>query len=473
MESSSQWPSYAASTNSQEHYPPQPSVAGTACLLGSIALAYAQYGSQATATEMATVVADLVGIGFLLSLLFDVGQGLRNLFRTDILCILAVYALTLAEFLFPQPNFVEKATIEQTTLAIDIVLLGMASLVIGRHLVRHKPTSSSWLVLTDLSSKALFRVFLIASALGYGHKLISVQFNLMTMIDAMMAPRFSQPWSRGRLGGISSLFIELALMTYIIPPLAAVIWNQRRAFSTVQLSVVIAIFSLTMFQGFASGTRNIFISYVATFIMGYVLTIRKNTFANTIVPVFIASFICVYGSYHMLEFRNIGLGNYIEDKVYAQEKDESDTFAVDYNLASIGWVAEAMPESFPFLGKEIAVWALVKPIPRVFWSGKPEGLSVSIEEIAGADGWTVAATYLGESYMMAGMAGVVGTSMLFGAIAAWWNQMAMRQQSDYALVVYALGFFAAGITMRSMFWFTTTILPVVALIALRKVGPFK
>ncbi|MGB3299480.1 MAG: hypothetical protein WBA76_14545, partial [Phormidesmis sp.] len=147
--------------------------------------------------------------------------------------------------------------------------------------------------------------------------------------------------------------------------------------------------------------------------------------------------------------------------------------AVDYNLASIGQVAEAMPENFPFLGKEIVVWSLVRPIPRAFWSGKPEGLSVSIEEIAGADGWTVAATYLGESYMMAGMAGVIATSLLFGAIAAWWNQMAMRQQSDYSLVVYALGFFAAGITMRSMFWFTTTILPVVALIAIRKVGPFK
>lgn len=464
---------YTPPSNSKEYYPPQPSIEGTACLLGSMALAYVQYGSQSTATEMAAAVADLVGIGFLLSLFFDSRQGLRNLFRTDVLCIFAIYALTLLEFLFPQPNFVEKATVEQTALAINIVLLGMASLVVGRHLIQHKSTSTSWLVLTDLSSKALFRVFLVASALGYGHKLISVQFNLLTMIDAMMAPRFSQPWSRGRLGGLSSLFIELALMTYVIPPLAAVIWNQRRSFSVAQVAIVMSIFSFTLFQGFASGTRNIFISYMATFIMGYVLTIRKNTFMNTIVPILIAAFVCVYGSYHMLEFRNMGLRNYVEDKVYAQERGGSDTFAVDYNLASIGWVAEAIPENFPFLGHEVAVWAVVKPIPRVLWSGKPEGLSVSIEEIAGADGWTVAATYLGESYMMAGMFGVVATSMLFGAIAAWWNQMAMRQQSDYALVVYALGFFAAGITMRSMFWFTTTILPVIALIVLRKYGPFK
>lgn len=259
-------------------------------------------------------------------------------------------------------------------------------------------------------------------------------------------------------------------MVYIIPPLAAVIWNRRRAFSALQVSIVIAIFTITLFQGFAGGTRNIFISYIATFMMGYILTLHKNTLINTVVPIVLAGFVALYGSYHMLEFRNIGLRSYIEQQGYKSESNP-DTFAVDYNLASLGWVAEAMPQDYPFLGAEVLTWALVRPIPRVLWPGKPEGLSVSIEEIAGADGWTVAATYLGESYMMAGMFGVVAMSLLFGAIAAWWNRMAMRQQSDYALVVYALGFFAAGITMRSMFWFTTTILPVVALIVLRKMSP--
>ncbi len=470
MESSSQWLPDHPSASSKEYYPPHPSIEGTACFLAAVGLAYIRYASEPSATEMASLAATTVGIGLCLSLLFDSAHGLRNLFRTDILCLIAIYGLTLAEFLFPQPTFIEKVTTEQTVLALNIVLAGMASLAIGRHLISHRPAVSSWMTLTDLSSKSLFRVFLIATLLGYGHKLLSVQFNPFDLIDAMLEPRFSQPWSRGRLGGLSSLFIELSLMTYIIPPLTAVIWNRRKAFSAFQISITIAVFALTLFQGFAGGTRNIFISYIATFVMGYVLTLRKNTFANTIIPIFLAGFIALYGSYHMLAFRNIGLRSYVENQVYEQE-DSSDTFAVDYNLASIGWVAEAMPKNYPFLGKEVIIWSLAKPIPRVFWPSKPEGLSVSIEEIVGADGWTVAATYLGESYMMAGMPGVVMMSLLFGMIAAWWNRMAMRQQSDYALVVYALGFFAAGITMRSMFWFTTTILPVVALIVIRKVSP--
>lgn len=454
----------------REYSPPAPSVEGTMCFLGGIVIAYVRYSSEQSVVEMASVAATYVGIGLLLSIFLDAAQGLRNLFRTDLLCLIAIYGLTLAEFLFPQETFVKMATYEQTKLALSIVMIGMGALALGRHLITPKPISSTWLVLDDLSSKMLFRVFVFAALLSYLNKLISVDFNLFEMIEAIMGARFSEPWSRGRLGGWSSLLTELSLMVYIIPPLAAVIWNRRRAFSALQVSIVIAIFTITLFQGFAGGTRNIFISYIATFMMGYILTLHKNTLINTVVPIVLAGFVALYGSYHMLEFRNIGLRSYIEQQGYKSESNP-DTFAVDYNLASLGWVAEAMPQDYPFLGAEVLTWALVRPIPRVLWPGKPEGLSVSIEEIAGADGWTVAATYLGESYMMAGMFGVVAMSLLFGAIAAWWNRMAMRQQSDYALVVYALGFFAAGITMRSMFWFTTTILPVVALIVLRKMSP--
>ncbi|NJN58298.1 MAG: hypothetical protein HC879_12770 [Leptolyngbyaceae cyanobacterium SL_5_9] len=255
-------------------------------------------------------------------------------------------------------------------------------------------------------------------------------------------------------------------MRYIIPPLAGVMWNRRRSYAVWQLLVAGAIFALILFHGFSGGTRNIFIAYIATFLMGYLLTLPRIKFWGIVIPILLAVLISGYGSYHMLEFRTMGLRKYIETQAYNSES-RRDTLAVDYNLSSMGPLVEALPANHPFLGMEIVTWSLVRPIPRVFFPGKPEGLSVSIEEIVGAEGWTVATTYLGEGYMMAGWFGVIGVSLFFGALAAWWNRMAMREQSDYALVVYALGFFAAGITMRSMFWLTTAILPVIALIVFR------
>jgi hypothetical protein len=466
--SSSSYPiEFEAYLDSRHYYPPAPTIVGTVCLLLGLFLAYQGYSTEETPAMMARAVAIPVGIGFLASVFFDSRKGLWNLFRTDLLCLIGIYGLTLAEFLFPQEEFDKMTTVEYTAHAINMTLLGIAGLTVGRHLISPKPIQSRWLQLQEISNKTLFNIYLIAALLGFLYMLLSVNFDLIAMVNGMVGPRFSEPWTRGRIGGWNSLLTELGLMRYIIPPLAGVIWNRRRFYAFWQMVVIIAIFALTLFQGFSGGTRNIFIAYIATFVMGYLLTLPKTTFRNTIIPILLAGFICVYGSYHMLEFRGIGLRNYIQNRVY-ESGSTRETLAVDYNLSSMGPLANAFPEKHPFLGMEVVTWSLVRPIPRVLFPGKPEGLSVSIEEVVGAAGWTVAVTYIGESYMMAGWSGILGVSIFFGALAAWWNRMAMRQQSDYALVVYALGFFGAAITMRSMFWLTTAMLPVIALIVFRK-----
>lgn len=128
--------------NSNLYAPPAPSVAGTACLLAGIAFAYSQYPTEETATLMATVAARVVGIAFAASILFDCQRGLRNLLRTDLLCIFGIYGLTLAEFLFPQDDFEGMTNPEQTALAISITLIGLAAMAIGRHFTVSRPMSS-------------------------------------------------------------------------------------------------------------------------------------------------------------------------------------------------------------------------------------------------------------------------------------------------------------------------------------------
>jgi hypothetical protein len=446
---------------------PTASIEGTICLLGGLFLAYMSYPNEKTAAGMAQVVAVYTGGGFLLSTYFDSRKGLYNLLRTDLMCLICIYALTLLEFLFPQPVFEQLANVAQTKIALNVVLIGIGALGVGRHLVKPTPMSVRWLNLADISNQSILRLFTISACLAYFYMLMTVQFNPVAMIQGMIGPRFSEPWGRGYLGGWKDLLYELNLFSYAIPPLAGVIWNRRASFSIGQLAFVGACLALALFHGFAGGTRNVFIAYLSTLLMGYLISLRRHTFRNTLLPILLAVLIGGYASYHMLAFRLVGLQYYVTHKVYAIEK-KNDTLAVDYNLASLGKVAEALPARHPFLGLEVLTWAIVKPVPRAMWPGKPVGLSVSIEELVGAKGWSVAATYLGESYMMGGMFGVIAMSLFFGAAAAWWNRMAMQQQSDYALVVYALGFFAAGLTMRSMFWFTTAILPVVAMVVFRR-----
>lgn len=453
----------------KKYYPPGASVEGTFVFLIGLAAAYGLMPPSAPPSEMARTVAIITAGALAISIFFDSRKGLQNLFRADLLCLVGLYFLTLVEFLFPQENFNDLLTIEQTSKALVMVLVGMASLAIGRHLVSQKPARASQLNFGDISNSLLIWVLIASAFLGYLDMLLAVDFDIPKMIDSMLAPRFTQPWGRGRLGGWRSFISELSLLLYLIPALAGVVWNRRRSFSAVQLSIVAVLFLFTLFFGFSGGTRNIFVAYLSIFLVSYLVTLPKHNFRNTIIPILGAAILTVFASYHMLEFRTIGLKSYLENQVYAGDTLR-DTLSVDYNLWSIGLIADALPEKHDFLGFEVIYWALIRPIPRVLFPGKPEGLSVSIEEIAGAEGWTVAATYLGEAYMTAGMVGVILISLFFGALAAWWNRMALQRQSAYAMMTYALGFAAAGITMRSMFWLTTMILPIVMLLGLKKTG---
>lgn len=454
--------------SSEKHYPPAPSVIGTFSILIGLVLA-SNFGlTSETPSTLAQKTAMTVGISLVISTGFDSRRGMRNLFRTDLMCLISLYFLTIAEFLFPQEQFDGILTVEQTIQALQIVLIGFAGLSIGRHFIRARPVQARQLNIKDISNQGLFKIFIFAALIGYLHMLLSVDFDVIKMTEDMMGPRFSQPWGRSRLGNLSSLLTELGLLRLILPPLTGMVWNRRHTMPRLQVSIVLLVFFYTVFQGFCGGARNIFVAYMSTFLLAYLLTLPRHTVRNTVFPIIISVFIVMFGSYHMLEFRNMGLRSYISNQVYASGTTR-DTFAVDYNLGPIGLIASVFPAQHPYLGTEVIVWSIIKPIPRAFWPGKPDGLSVSIEEtVEAGKGYTVASTFLGESYMMGGIPGVILSSSAFGALSAWWNQRALQRQSDYSMVIYALGFFVAVITMRSMFWLTTTMLPILALVAFRK-----
>jgi hypothetical protein len=91
---------------------------------------------------------------------------------------------------------------------------------------------------------------------------------------------------------------------------------------------------------------------------------------------------------------------------------------------------------------------------------------LTLEEAMGVEGMTIAASFAGEAYMAGGMFAVVLIGLAFGAITGWWSHLWSPNNSELGVLIYASGFFAAVISMRSLFAFTTAILPsVVAIIA--------
>lgn len=455
----------------------KPTVPGTLFILMGCAVSWLlnqeTSGIYDTARSVSFLLLGTIG----LSILFDWRKGLRNLIRIDIFALISLYFLIYFEFLFPQPNFELVAIPVHVRTSINLTLVGFAALAIGRHLafgqrhpllfvgdVRLRPIDYAYL---------LFGAFILANL----HMWIAVNFNPLDWFAGLLEPRFSRPWSRGRYGDITAIVSELSLLGYVIPPLAGLIMANRKRYSALIVALVIGCFAIQSFIAFAGGTRNVLAIYIAGFIGGFMIVQKELKIKTLVICGLVAAVSFTVAANYMLQFRNIGLGRYIEEERYrpayqdfhdeylkGSETEPEGTYFVDYNLYNISLLVDVFPEVYDYLGWNLPYVAATKPIPRVLWPGKPTDLKVGMEEAVGASGYTIAATFVGEAYIAFGVFGVAVTGLLIGGLCGWWNHLASYTTSPLALAIYTSGFFALMITMRSLMFFTTALLPSIALL---------
>ena len=440
--------------------PPQAVLGGTqAALVGLALTAFILRGD--TPSELGHFAAIGAGISILISVAADARRGLVNLIRADLMAILSFYFLTLFEFLFSQPDFDRANKVAPTHTAVYVVLLGLAGLFIGRHLLHPKKQPLEKTLTSEIPAALMIVMFWGSMIIGFAYIFACVDFSFTKVLDGFMGPRFSQPWSRGRFGDWRALLFELNMFIYLIPPLAGVIMGRRKRYGIFQLIAVALGALFVFFYGFTSGTRNLLASYLVTFLIGYAFALPKER-RKEIVPACIACAVILFVSTTiMLRFRNVGFKDWMKNGPPNGAPDEKSLF-VDYNLWAITQLVEVFPAKHDYLGWEVPYLALIRPIPRAIWPSKPEGMSLSIEDALGTEGMTVAASFAGEAYMAGGMIAVLACGIFFGAATGWWSHLSSPKNSEMGLLIYASGFFAAVISMRSLFVFTTALMPTAA-----------
>jgi hypothetical protein len=423
--------------------------------------------SGAEPSELGRFAAIGTAFSLAISVYFDFrAGGLRNLIRADLMALVAFYFLTFFEFLFPQPNFDNAITPESARTGIIAVEVGFIGMLIGRHLYKPRQRPLRQLLTTEVPPSILLAIFWSCVAVGYLHMLLAVDFDVAKMVKAFTDARFTQPWSRGRLGDWKALVIELGMFIYLIPPLAGIILARRQRYNPVNLLLVTAGLLFTLFYGFTSGTRNVFASYLVTMLIGYAFALPRERQREIVVVGAVCAAMMVAATPIMLAFRNVGISNWLKGDYTPPPFEEKKTVFVDYNLLAICKVMEAVPAKHDYLGLEIPYTALIRPIPRAIWPSKPEGLSFTIEDAMEVSDLTISATFVGEAYMASGYLAVLLAGLFFGALTGWWSHLASPLNSELGILIYASGFFAAVISMRSLFVLTTAMLPTLAAITL-------
>ena len=445
----------------------EPTPTGTILMMVGLLLTWITLGGD-TPSAVARHAAVGVGMSLGMSFWFDLKHGLRGLLRTDNIALIGLYGMTLLEFLFDQPQFDYMVSDEWIGPGVTACLVGFAGLGLGRHVVLRTSESMLRIVRQPVSNRTMLRLFFLCVAVGYFNMMLAVGFDVADMIHYWGERRFSQPWGRGRFGNWEALLYELSMVLYLLPPIGGVILARAAKYTRRQVIVVSVFVVLTLFYGFASGTRNLFGAYLITLLVAYLFALpparlarRKMGRYHEWIVAGAAGALMFIATRVMLAFRGMGLWNYLEQDAPTSSYLQSEFF-VDYNLWVITKLVEVFPRAHPFLGWEIPYLGLIRPIPRALWAGKPEGLSIPIEDVVGVQGLTLASSFVGESYMAGGLLAVGLVALFFGVVARWWNGLIGYRNSDLGVLIYASGFFAIAISMRSLFVFTTAALPTIA-----------
>jgi len=417
-------------------------------------------GPNRFASAMAQTTAIGAGCTLLLAFACEARSGLKNLVRADLMGLLALYYLTLYEFLFPQPFF--DAQIKNTLStenSLWAVILALGGIAVGRHFIPRGRQPFAAVMTRPVSSGVLVWLFWGSFFLGYLHVLLGVNFDLIKLVDYLTRPRFEQPWGRGKFGDWKALINELSLLLYFIPPLTGLVLARRERFSTAVIVTTLLGFAWTLFYGFCGGTRNLFGAYLVTFMIAFAFASSPERRRQVVIVCMTSAAAFAFATSAMLEMRTVGFQRWWKGEYTTYANRQSSAVFVDDNLLAIAKIADFFPAKHAYLGFEIPYLAAVRPIPRAIWKGKPQGLSVSVEEdVFGMKGLTISSTFVGEGYMSGGLFGVGIYALTLGALAGLWNRMASPRNSELGILIYASGFFAVVITMRSVMTLTTALL---------------
>ncbi len=419
-------------------------------------------GTAKLPSEMARLVAYGVGISLCASFVFELRSGIKNLIRADLIGILAFYYLTLYEFLFRQPFFdKDMRFLGLTEKALYAVIIGIGAIMIGRHLAPRGKQPFATIMTRPVPAGWIITLFWASFFIGYFHMLLAESFDVFKMVEDMMKRRFDQPWGRGKFGDWKALLNELALLLYFIPPLMALMLARIERYTKTQLATALAGFAFTLFHGFVSGTRSLFGAYLVTFMIAFAFACPAQKRRQTVLIFTLCAAAMALSTKAMLEMRSVGFSTWWKGDYKTFVNRQTEAVFVDDNLLSITKIIGFFPEQNGgrYLGFEIPYLALIRPIPRAIWPGKPTGLSVNLEEsLFGIKGLTISCTFVGEGYMSGGLIAVFAQGILLGLLAGWWSRLASGRNSELGILIYSSGFVAVVITMRSTFALTTALL---------------
>jgi oligosaccharide repeat unit polymerase len=306
----------------------------------------------------------------------------------------------------------------------------------------------------EFSVNTYFGLALACFCIGMLNFAVPCNFNIFEMIHYLGQERWAAPWGRGQLGGWDAFLDHLQYFGYLVPALTVVIGRRLgirnvRTLICIGLSVVMALFLAQ------SGSRRVIGVVVGMALILWVLDQQRLRVKHLVTTMFAIVALLVTLQV-MLEYRNVGLsvlvgkGEVQSGRFEKRQILEEQHLRVDDNFYRLCQIIQLIPESYPFVYHKYLIYVMVRPIPRVFWPGKPVDAGFDLPTALGVEGVSFSYSVIGELYMSLGIIGVALGGWLYGRIASTASGLLARCRTQGALVIYSIVVMALFSGMRSI-----------------------
>jgi hypothetical protein len=297
----------------------------------------------------------------------------------------------------------------------------------------------------SFSDSSLFVAVWIAFLLGMFHFALSCGFDPSVMIEGLGANRFGAPWSRSAIGDWHAFIEHMTYFGYVLPSLIVVLanrkgWVQPRVIIGATLSLIMMLF---LAQG--GGRRVIGVMLGAAALNWALLQGRLKL---KLVVGFVAAVAMVLIAMHeMLEYRGVGINSVLSGKA---SETEFAYLHVDDNFLRLSQTILLFPDVHPYVDLQPMIYALVRPVPRVFWPSKPIDAGYDLSKMVGIKGASLTHSIVGELYTMSGLFAVLLGGLFLGRLAGMWNKVLDLPGGTAKAVVWGLGMMVLFAGVRSM-----------------------
>lgn len=306
----------------------------------------------------------------------------------------------------------------------------------------------------EFSINTYFALAIACFLIGMLNYAVPCDFNVFEMVRYLGQERWAAPWGRGQLGGWDAFLDHLQYFGYLLPVLTVVIGRRvgirnPRTIICIGMSIVITLFLAQ------SGSRRVIGVVAGMALVLWILDQRRMRIKHLLTTV-VAIAALLLTLQFMLEYRNVGLGVLVGTGEIASGRFEKrqileeQHLRVDDNFYRLCQIIQLIPESYPFVYHKYLIYVIVRPVPRVFWPGKPVDAGFDLPTVLGVQGVSYSYSVIGELYMSLGFLGIALGGWFYGRVASMASGLLARCTTQGALVIYSIVVMALFSGMRSI-----------------------